>query len=333
MRYFVAFLALAIISFVLFNFFHYKFNQPNDFSNYLISEPNISKNQIIAEIDNEKVYREEVDFEYKILTNTILYDEDLAPVPDYGASIHSELSVLKEKIVMSLIERKLLYNFIKRDTTFTINDPNRTKICIEHWKKYIEKSDAKVINNEKSKAYLKKRLCEQDLLSQYLNEKIYSKIKLSDEEMLDYFKHHPKEFISPPKVTIRQIVLADEKTAKKLKNMVTSRNFTKLAKKYSITPEAEDGGILGPFTIGFGMPRFFEVAFNMKPGQISDILKSTYGFHIIMLEEKVPQANLSFLDAKNHIRQKLYELTKERKYKQWVDQALHTMDVKSQVIY
>ena len=81
------------------------------------------------------------------------------------------------------------------------------------------------------------------------------------------------------------------------------------------------------------MPRFFEVAFDLHPGQISNILKSTYGFHIIMVEEKREAHKMTFAEALPGITQKLRQLEEEKAYQKWVDLALHTVVVNTPKVY
>ena len=76
--------------------------------------------------------------------------------------------------------------------------------------------------------------------------------------------------------------------------------LAEMAKEHSLSPEAERGGHLGPFPKG-GMPAVFEYAFHMKKGDVSEVLKSNYGYHIIMLTDikapRQPRALISSAQA------------------------------------
>ena len=66
---------------------------------------------------------------------------------------------------------------------------------------------------------------------------------------------------------------------------------------------------------------------SFKKIKISKILKSTYGFHIIMVESIKPARRKEFLAVKNELYQKLYQEEKKRRYHQWLDLALDTIDI------
>jgi len=117
------------------------------------------------------------------------------------------------------------------------------------------------------------------------------------------------------------VVLADEPTAKRVRAQITGRNFAELARRFSITPEAANGGLLGPFGKG-SLPGVFDVAFTMRKGTISPILKSHFGFHIILLVERQPRQELSLEQARPHILAALRREHQEAVYGAWVEKAL-----------
>ena len=118
----------------------------------------------------------------------------------------------------------------------------------------------------------------------------FSNVIVSDREIEAFYRNNIKSFQHGKRVVIRQIVLASESEAKRVRHRVRNHNFERYAREKSITPEAVDGGLLGPFEKG-EMPRIFDVAFSMGRGEIKGILKSTYGFHIIKLEKNTQSPN------------------------------------------
>src|SRR5690606_5900003 len=132
----------------------------------------------------------------------------------------------------------------------------------------------------------------------------------------------------PEQVKIRQIVTADEATAKRVSYTTTVNNFSDMAKAHSIAPEGASGGHLGPFSKQT-MPAFFEAAFAMKRGQISTVLKSNYGYHIMILDEKIPEHNLSLDEARPLVTEKLMKGRREAAYQAWVEKALVAISIKA----
>ena len=87
-------------------------------------------------------------------------------------------------------------------------------------------------------------------------------------------------------VLASHILVEDETLAKQLMKKVTPINFSVLAQKHSTCPSAESGGDLGWFGKGQMVKEFENVAFKLKPGAISNVVKTEFGYHIIMVVGK-----------------------------------------------
>ena len=299
--------------------------QSNDRLLRLQEKINQRAKDVLVNINGTTVKKEDIDFEFRVLTMN-LNEEDISSIPSISPGINPTNQPLNENIIDSLVERKMLYQIILKDEHFSINNPARYTDCLQNWVD-ATKANQGLFKNPGDKDRLKSRLCEQSLLNQYLSEKVFRNISISDQDIHHYYIRNKNEFFRPMQVSIRQIVLADERKARRIKSSVNRHNFSTMARSHSITPEAQSGGLLPPFSTGYGMPRFFDVAFSMRPGQISDILKSTYGFHIIMLEKKIQERFLGPDEAAPLIRDKLLNREKERAYQKWVDFALHSIRI------
>jgi len=128
-----------------------------------------------------------------------------------------------------------------------------------------------------------------------------------------------EEFTTPESVKARHIILrvtSDIDKAKvkaKAKAILSkakapSANFEELGKEYSEGPSAPQGGDLGIFTRGQMVPEFEQVVFSMQPGEISNLVETVYGFHIIKLEEKHPATVKPYKQVRLEIIQKLVEI-------------------------
>lgn len=125
---------------------------------------------------------------------------------------------------------------------------------------------------------------------------------VTDEEINKYFEEHKDEF---KKVDASHILVEDEATAKEIKEKLDNgEDWDKLASEYSKdTANADDGGHLGEFSQGDMVAEFNDKVFSMKAGEISDPVKTQFGYHIIKLNKIIDSID----DSKEQIKEKLAE--------------------------
>lgn len=124
--------------------------------------------------------------------------------------------------------------------------------------------------------------------------------QVTDQEIAQYYQDHQNDYQVPDEVQVRHILIsvptgadakvdqaAKEKAEDLLKQIKAGADFATLAKKYSDDPGTKDqGGELGFIQHGVTVPAFENVAFSLQPGQVSDVVKTQYGYHIIKVEAK-----------------------------------------------
>jgi peptidyl-prolyl cis-trans isomerase C len=130
---------------------------------------------------------------------------------------------------------------------------------------------------------LKKRL----VVESYLKKKVEAESKISDADLQKFYDQNKDKFKTGEQIRASHILVKTEKEAKDvLAQIKAGGKFEDLAKKYSADSSAAKGGDLGWFGKGSMVPVFEKAALALKEGQVSDVVKSDFGFHIIKLTGK-----------------------------------------------
>jgi parvulin-like peptidyl-prolyl isomerase len=133
-------------------------------------------------------------------------------------------------------------------------------------------------------------------------------IHVTDAEILDYYEKHKKDFLEPGRVQVSQILVdSEEKAVSVLRRLdrFGEPEFRKIATEESIGPEAARGGVMGVFQQGDLPADMEKVIFSLDDGRTSQIVESSYGFHIFRLDRKFPPALLTASEAAPEIQQRL----------------------------
>jgi peptidyl-prolyl cis-trans isomerase C len=146
------------------------------------------------------------------------------------------------------------------------------------------------------------------------------KINITDADAKKFYDDNPSRFEQPEMVRASHILLttrdpatgselSDEKKAAKhkeieglLKRARAGEDFAKLAKEYSEDPGSKDKGGEYKFPRGQMVPEFEAAAFSLKTNQISDVVTTSFGYHIIKLSEKIPAQKVDYAKAASDIK-------------------------------
>ncbi|MDQ1349825.1 MAG: peptidyl-prolyl cis-trans isomerase [Acidobacteriota bacterium] len=141
----------------------------------------------------------------------------------------------------------------------------------------------------------------------YLYFKLYKDIDVTDAEIRQYYDRHIDDYRKSTEVFLYQIVVNDKARAYEIHETLSKspEKFEELAKRYSISIEAKDGGSMGYFEKGTLPKDMEDVVFALGLNTISPVVDSPYGFHIFKVT-KIKKERLQFLEAvKNEIKNKL----------------------------
>ncbi len=209
----------------------------------------------------------------------------------------------KKNILEQLIDYELLHQRGQKDKLKISNDEIDLEIgrIKDNFSSSEEFNEALRANNI-TITQLKENIKRQLLINKVLKE-AKSQISIADDELLEYFNENQENFLEPEQVHARHILIETKEEANnlllQLKEGLT--DFAELAKEKSTCPSAPSGGDLGFFAKGQMVKEFEDAAFSLEPGEISDIVQTQFGYHIIKCEEKKEEYSPTFEEAKDDI--------------------------------
>ncbi|WP_312857793.1 peptidylprolyl isomerase [Bacillus haikouensis] len=156
-----------------------------------------------------------------------------------------------------------------------------------------------------------------------LTEKLLKdRISISDDQIKEYFEANKDSFAQAEQVEASHILVEDEETAEEVKDkLADGGDFAELAKEYSTdTSNAESGGELGFFAKGEMVAEFDEKAFAMKAGEISEPVKTEFGYHIINVTDKKAAKEAVLEDHKEEVKDILFDQALQTEYGTWLEE-------------
>jgi peptidyl-prolyl cis-trans isomerase C len=164
------------------------------------------------------------------------------------------------------------------------------------------------------------------LIEALLEEVLRGRGEVSEEEIQRYYKENQTLFTEPQEVKVRHIVVNSEPALKEvLAKLSQGESFEKLASTYNIGKFKEDGGNLGYIRRGQLAPpfaQFEEAAFSLrKRGEISEVVRTPWGFHIIRLEDMWGSAVRPLNQVKERIRFFLQPKKRQDAYLEYVKEV------------
>lgn len=184
-------------------------------------------------------------------------------------------------------------------------------------------------SEENFQSYLDEYNISDDMVNRMIEEKLYYDQyldKIKEDITVDpetYYNENSDQFDVADQVKARHILVDDEDTAKDIiKQLDDGADFAELAKEYSTdTATAQDGGELGYFTADQMITEFSDAAFALEPGQYTEEpVKTTYGYHIILCEDKKAAHHQTYDEVKDDLTEQLTNQQVQSKYYELMEQ-------------
>ncbi|HET6475666.1 MAG TPA: peptidylprolyl isomerase [Thermoleophilia bacterium] len=280
----------------------------------------------IAAVGNGVITQEQFDQIWQQAEAQYKSQEGAPPFPEEGTAQYNQL---KASIVNYLVQNEIIKEQAA-EMDVTVTDAQLE----ERMKQIVEqvggqkKLDKLLKDQNVTEAQLQDQLNAQ-MLQDAVQQKVNEDIKLSDEDLKKYYED-PKnktQFEAPESVDARHILVKTKAEAEKVRALLeadnSDANWKKVAKEYSTDPGSKDaGGSLGNFPKGRMVKPFEDVAFDLKVGEISQPVKTQFGYHVIEVTKKTEGSSQTFEEAKSTIEQQLKFQKQATAWEDWLKKVL-----------
>ncbi|MEM5947166.1 peptidylprolyl isomerase [Spirochaetia bacterium 38H-sp] len=282
---------------------------------------------VAAKVNGKAIYVEQIDREMA---------RYLAQYAQYGMQPSEEdKAKIKEQVIDQLIARELLLqeaakqkiNADKAEVDKQLADIKTRSGSDENFTNALSQAG---FNTEEE---FRQEIEDAFILQELIENRVLKDIEVSDEEAKEYYDANPSQFVQPEQVHARHILISLAQDASKeeedaayakikqvKEELAKGADFAELAKKYSEGPSGPQGGDLGYFGKGQMVKPFEDAAFSLGVGEVSDVVRTQFGLHIIKVEDKKASSVISFDDAKPQLLNMLVDQKKSEKLQQYIEE-------------
>lgn len=144
------------------------------------------------------------------------------------------------------------------------------------------------------------------ILQQFTVQKVLEDVRVEDQDLKDHYEKNKEQYQAGQTATASHILMTEEAEIKDVKAEIDAGlSFAEAATKYSTCPSKERGGDLGSFEKGRMVPEFEAVAFTQDIGVVSEPVKTQFGFHLILVNERSEASVKAFEEVAPQINQEL----------------------------
>jgi peptidyl-prolyl cis-trans isomerase SurA len=284
-------------------------------------------NRIVATVDDEPITLHEVRTFGKVPGQQGLF------LPAEGIAGMSERDILDALIMNKLISKEVEAQGIKAKEADVDSYIERIKAQSNLDD---EQFTAALANQGMTMESYREQVAEEIERALLVNREIGSRVNVTPQDIERYYKEHAEDYTRPEQVRVRHIFLPlspaatpqqEQEVLAQIEDIrnraLAGEDFATLADTYSLGPGAGQGGDLGYFKKGQMAPEIEEVAFALKPGDISQPFRTNAGVHLLKVEEYT-EAGLQKLDPETteQIKRKLYNEALRQRYERWFQEDL-----------
>lgn len=259
-----------------------------------------------------------------------------------GMNIPEEqMFLLRSDIVDALIEEAAVAVEIER-LGIKVNEDdiaaeiNNVRQQFQSAQEYYSALEAQGLSEQLLKDDIRKSLA----MGLLMEQEVFSKMKISEDEMMEFYLENSEYFeiqetVAASHILIRVDENADSKDVEAARNKIlglkkqldNGADFAELAKVHSEDTSGVRGGHLGTFTVGQMVEPFENAAFALEPGEISDPVRTQFGYHIILVTEKTPQDVAPFTEVRDSIEEALSQIKSAEEAQVYIEGLIERVDV------
>ncbi|SFB14325.1 peptidylprolyl isomerase [Clostridium frigidicarnis] len=295
--------------------------------NMVQKTPEAIQKTVVAKVGDEKITMADINKELEPQINQLKeqYGEDYLNSDE----VKKQLADAKKSVLNNLVTEKI---FLKKADELKLTE-DKDKID-EEVKKQFDEIKASFGDDDKFQEQLKlaglteekfTEAIRKQVIGQRVNDYIFKDVSVSDEDVQKFYDENKEtQFVDQPGAKISHILVADEDTAKEIKTKLNNgEDFAKLAGEYGTDGTKDKGGELG--FIEYTNPNydkdFMEAAKTLGEGEVSEPVKTQFGYHIIKATElKKDQVVKEFDSVKDQIKSYLDNKQKDDQYNSTLDQ-------------
>jgi peptidyl-prolyl cis-trans isomerase SurA len=285
----------------------------------------------------------------EIFTKSDLEQRQVAALRQRGQAIDlkSELSNAQLRKALDEVTPQIMVDAVDEMLVVQRGKELGYKLGDEQFKGVLDniKKENKMESEEQFQAALKaenmtladlRRNLERQMIQQRVQQnEVLGKIGVTDDEARKYYESHMNEFSTPPTVTLREVLVAvstdskglnvasDEAAkakAEEIRKRATSggESFEKLASEVSDSPSKANAGLIGPLSVNDISPDLRKLIEGMKPGDVSELVRTARGYQILKLETMTPTQTMSLDQAREQISERVFTDKRKAEFQKYL---------------
>ena len=269
--------------------------------------------RIVAKVNKTIITQSEVE-ERAVFKIMSLQKMNVRPLPTKEKVMFEELQHMVENRLLIDAGKELGLKVDEASVAKAIDEIKLNNNLNDEDLKRMLESEAKTMEEYKD------NIRNQIMISKVMGYEVRKRATVNDEEVDQYYRENQKEFWVDGKLKLRHILflmdtnlleserqLKDQMARQVIQKIRAGGDFNAIAKEFSEDVTANTGGDLGEIERGKMMPEFEKAAFRLKEGEVSGLVKTPYGLHIIKVDKIIPGRTLPLHEVKKQIENKLHK--------------------------